>query len=93
MENWQLLGIVGSIVAVMLFFVMMGVGRTLLTGKDKGQQEEGAKVMQMTALGDVECCGDECQREETCFGCPPEGPDVALDQDPNRFLGDPDLTD
>ncbi len=89
MENWQLVGIVGSIVAVALLFVMVGIGKTLLAGK--AQQEEGAEMVQMAAL--VECSGDECCRDETCYGCPPEGPDVALDQDPNRFIGDPASTD
>lgn len=93
MEKWQLIGIVGSIAAVVLLFVMAGVGKTVWSQKRGAQNEKETEMVEMAALEDVDCTGDECCREETCFGCPPEGPDVALDQDPNRFLGDPHSTD
>lgn len=86
MEVWQqVLLLVGSIIGVYLAYTVV---KTAFPFKTTQRKEKGTEMMEMAALG--ECSGDECQREETCFGCPPEGPDVALDQDPNRFLEGPE---
>lgn len=49
--------------------------------EEKGQETE---MVQLAALGEV-----AEPREETSFGSPPQGPEVALDLDPNRFSAGP----
>jgi len=53
--------------------------------EERVQEERGGKkttqIMQMVALREV-----AESREETSFGSPPQGPEVALDLDPNRFV-------
>jgi len=72
---------------VVVVLVCVGIGVAILKGKLplKGvsqKQEEGTEMVQMAALGET-----ACDRDETCFGCPPDGPDVPLGLDPNRCDG------
>jgi hypothetical protein len=85
MGAWEQVGVGGSLFAVVLLFVFVGIGVAMLRGKlpkGQGQQEVGTEMVDMAALGEV-----AEPRNETCFGCPPEGPDVALGLDSNRCEG------
>ena len=78
-SNWLMLGLfaVAAVIAVMIFSMFVDYANSARK-----------TALQMAALGEV-----AEPREETSFGCPPQGPEVALYLDPNRFAEGPASTD
>lgn len=78
---WEQVGTTGALVIGVVLMVFIAIGIAMVKGKKMVKQEESG-VSEVLALGEV-----AEPREETCFGCPSEGPDVALDLDPHRCDG------
>jgi len=85
-SRWGALGLFGFLGLMTALVAMTGIVQNMrrcFGWMPKEEQEEKAQVtemVQMAALGEV-----AESREETNFGSPPQGPEVALDLDPNRF--------
>jgi hypothetical protein len=79
---WEQVGTTGAIVISVLLMVFIAIAIAMVKGKKMVKQEEGVGSSEILKLGEV-----AEPRQETCFGCPPEGPDVALDLDPHRYDG------
>jgi hypothetical protein len=78
-SNWLMLGLftVTAVVAVMIFLMFVDYANSARK-----------TALQMAALGEV-----AEPREQTSFGSPPQGPEVALDLDSNRFAEGPASAD
>lgn len=89
--RWGILGLFGFfglMTALVAMTAMVQNMRRCFGWVPKEEQEEKGpetEMVQMAALGEV-----AEPREETSFGSPPQGPEVALDLDPNRFSNDVD---
>jgi hypothetical protein len=90
--HWGVLGLFGFLGLMIALVVMSGMGIVQdlrrcfgWVPKEEREQEEKSEketeMIQMLALGEV-----AEPREETSFGCPPHGPEVALNLDANRYV-------
>jgi hypothetical protein len=77
---WKQVGTTGAIVISVLLMVFIAIAMVKRKKMVKQEEGVGSKVLELGEVAEP--------RQETCYGCPPEGPDVALDLDPHRCDGD-----
>ena len=87
--RWGMLGFFGFLGLMTALVAMTGMIQGLrrffgwASEEEQSQEKKKTDTVQMLALGEV-----AEPREETSFGSPPQGPEVALDLNPNRYTAD-----